>query len=67
MGIALLLEGLILYAALQMKKQETSGLAMGRSILAMVPCLNQCCFVGLPVGIWCLVVLNKDHVKMAFK
>ncbi len=65
--IALLLAGLILYAALQMKKLESWGLAMGGSILAMVPCLSPCCFVGLPVGIWCLVVLTKDHVKTAFR
>ena len=53
--------------ALQMKKLENWGLAMDGSILAMVPCLSPCCFVELPVGIWCLVVLTKDHVKMAFK
>ena len=32
----------------------------------MVPCLA-CCLVGLPVGIWSLVVLLNAEVKAAFK
>jgi predicted Zn finger-like uncharacterized protein len=35
-------------------------------ILAMIPCVN-CCILGLPFGIWGLVVLNKPEVKDAFR
>ena len=32
----------------------------------MVPCISPCCLVGLPIGIWALVVLNKPEVKGSF-
>ncbi len=64
--IAILLSGLILAGALKMKKLESFGLAMTASIVAMVPCLSPCCLLGLPIGIWALVVLSKPEVKTAF-
>lgn len=63
---ALVLSGVVLYGALKMKKLEKYGLAMGVSILAMIPCISPCCLVGLPIGIWALVVLNKPEVKGYF-
>jgi hypothetical protein len=56
----------ILYGALKMKKLESHGLCVAASILAMIPCLSPCCLVGLPIGIWALVVLNKPEVKAQF-
>jgi hypothetical protein len=64
--IGLLIAGLVLYAAMEMKKLRQWGLAVAASILAMVPCISPCCFIGLPVGIWSLVVLVRDEVKTAF-
>lgn len=40
---------------------------MAVSILSMVPCVSPCCLLGLPVGIWALVVLNTPEVKQAFR
>jgi hypothetical protein len=56
----------ILIGALKMKKLEGYGLAVAASIIALLPCLNPCCIVGLPIGIWALVVLNKPEVKAYF-
>jgi hypothetical protein len=39
---------------------------MTAAILAMIPCLSSCCIVGLPLGIWALVVLSKPEVKSEF-
>ena len=39
---------------------------MTASILAVVPCVSPCCLVGLPIGIWALVVLSKPEVKSQF-
>ena len=64
--IGLLMSGVILLGALKMKKLESYGLAMTVSILAMIPCLSPCCVVGLPIGIWAVVVLSKPEVKAAF-
>ena len=56
----------IIYAAMQMKKLTSWGLALAASIVAMIPCLSPCCIIGLPIGIWALVILLKPEVKAAF-
>ena len=56
----------VLIGALKMKKLENYGMAMAASIVAIVPCLSPCCLIGLPIGIWALVVLAKPEVKAAF-
>ena len=58
---------MILYGALKMKKLESHGWAIAASILALAPCISPCCFIGLPFGIWALVVLAKPEVKSAFQ
>lgn len=55
----------ILMGATKMKRLENYGFAMAASILAMLPC-SACCLIGLPIGIWSLVVLSKPEVKSAF-
>jgi len=57
---------LVLFGALKMKKLESYGLAMTVSIIAMIPCVSPCCLIGLPIGIWSLVILSKPEVKSAF-
>jgi hypothetical protein len=57
---------LIFYGALQMQKLRNYGLCMAASIVAMIPCLSPCCCIGLPIGIWALVVLSKADVKPFF-
>jgi hypothetical protein len=64
--IGILISGLILFGALKMRKLESYGLAMASSIVAMIPCISPCCIIGLPIGIWALVVLTKPEVKGAF-
>ena len=64
--IGLALDGLMIYGALQMRQLKSFGLAMTSSILVMLPCAGCCCLLGLPVGIWALVTLNKPEVKSAF-
>lgn len=65
--VGLLVAGFIIYAALKMKDLEQWGLAVAASILAMIPCISPCCVVGLPIGIWCLVVLTRPEVKNTFQ
>jgi hypothetical protein len=64
--IGILMSGLILFGAIKMKKLENYGLAMTSSIIAMIPCISPCCLIGLPIGIWAVVVLSKPEVKSAF-
>ena len=60
------LDGFVLYGAIKMLRLQNFGLAMAAAIIAMVPC-QCCCLLGLPFGIWALVVLNKPEVKSQFR
>ena len=64
--VGLLVAGFIIYASLKMKELTQWSLCIAASIIAMIPCISPCCIVGLPIGIWCLVVLTKPEVKTAF-
>ncbi len=64
--VGLLVAGFIIYSSLKMKNLTQWGLCVAASIIAMIPCISPCCLVGLPIGIWCLVVLTKPEVKTAF-
>ena len=57
----------ILLGAQKMKQLEAYGFALTSAILAMIPCISPCCLVGLPYGIWSIVVLSESQVKHAFR
>ena len=57
---------LVLFGALQMQRLASRGLALTTAIVAMVPCFSPCCILGLPIGIWALVVLGKPEVQAQF-
>jgi hypothetical protein len=63
LGIAVV----ILLGALKLKNLQSYGFAMTSAILALLPCVSPCCLVGLPVGIWAIVVMNDNAVKSAFR
>lgn len=65
--ISLLLGGVTFFGALKMKKLENFGLSTAAAIIAIIPCFQPCCCLGIPVGIWALVVINKPEVKSAFR
>ena len=56
----------VLYGALKMKDLQKHGLCVAVSIIALVPCISPCCCVGIPIGIWALIVLNKPEVRGYF-
>lgn len=64
--VGLAVAGFIVYGAMQMKALKNHTMAMIAAIISVIPCISPCCVVGLPVGIWALVVLAKPEVKAAF-
>lgn len=56
----------ILVGALKMQKLASHGLAMAAAIVALIPCISPCCVLGLPFGIWALVILSKPEVRSQF-
>jgi len=63
---ALAMSILVLVGASKMQSLRSYEFAFAASIVALVPCLTPCCILGLPFGIWALVVLNKAEVKSQF-
>ncbi len=64
--ISVVLYIVVIVGAVKMKNLESYGFAMAASIIAMLPC-SCCCLLGLPFGIWSLVVLSDAGVKAAFR
>jgi hypothetical protein len=64
--VGLLMAALIIYASLKMKELQQWEICVAASILAMIPCISPCCIIGLPIGIWSLVVLTKPEIRSAF-
>jgi hypothetical protein len=64
--VALAVWAFVGWAAMKMKALEQWTMAIVASVVAMIPC-SCACILGLPIGIWSLVVLLKPEVKAAFR
>ena len=64
--LGFLVAPVIIYGAIQMMRGRSFGLSRTAAILAVIP-LTSCCFViGIPFGIWALVVVKPSthkHIK----
>jgi hypothetical protein len=57
---------LILVGGVKLLNLSGTGMPITASILAMIPCTSSCCcLIGLPAGIWALIVLNRPYVRAA--
>jgi len=65
--LGFLVAPVIIFGAIQMLRGRSFGLSRTAAILAVIP-LTSCCFVvGVPFGIWALVVLSQPDVKALFR
>ena len=64
LGIAAV-NSFVLFGAINLLRLRNYGVAMVTSVVAMLPC-QCCCVLGLPAGIWALVIMNKPEVKSQF-
>ena len=55
-----------IFGCKKMIRLESKSVVWMMLILAVIPCCTPCC-VGLPFGIWGIVVMNDPIVKLAFK
>ena len=51
--------------SIRLMKLSGSGWPRAAAILNMITCFVGCCLIGLPVGIWVLIVLGNPDVKAA--
>lgn len=57
----------VILGAVQMLRLRAYALAIISSLLPMINCTLGCCVLGLPIGIWSLIVLARPEVRAAFK
>lgn len=57
----------LLFASIKMMRLESWPLALAGAIVAMPPYVSGCWCLGLPVGIWAIVVLVNQNVKASFR
>jgi hypothetical protein len=65
-AFGMLLDGLIIYGAVQMRNLKMFPMALTSAILVMLPCVGCCCLFGLPIGIWTLTILLRPEVRAQF-
>ena len=65
--VAIFLQVVVIAGAFQMLKGRNFGLAMAAAIISVIPCCSSCCIIGIPFGIWALIVLNDPQVKASFR
>ena len=57
--------GFLIYAGIKTTQLKSHRVAMIGCIVLMLPMVN-CCIIGLPFGVWGLMVLNDLQVREAF-
>jgi len=59
---------LIIMGGVAMVRAKGRGMAMTGAIFSVIPCLSSSvCLLGIPFGIWSLIVLSDSNVKQLFK
>ncbi len=64
--IGMALSAFVLFGGMQMQRLHSRGIAIAAAIIAIVPCTSPCCLIGIPIGIWALVILSKPEVRSQF-
>ncbi len=66
--VGLAVDVFIAWAGFQMLKLKSWTAAVVANVMVMIPCITGCCCViGVPLGIWGLIVLFDKDVKSAFE
>lgn len=67
-GLFIIRDIFLIYAFSRMQMVTAYGVAFAGAVISVIPCLGSpCCALGIPFGIWALVVLNDPVVKAAFR
>jgi hypothetical protein len=64
-AVQVIWSAIVFLGGMQMKNLKSRGFVIFSCIWAFLPC-NMCCLLGIPFGIWALVVVCNDEVKRHF-
>ena len=57
----------MILAGLRLRSGRSAALVYVGAVMAMLPCCaGYCCCFGLPLGIWAIVTMQDEQVKVAF-
>ena len=63
-----LLQILVIFGGIAVVRAKGRGMAMTGAVLSVIPCLSSSlCMLGIPFGIWSLIVLSDSNVKQLFR
>ena len=65
--LPLVMNLVIIIGAVHMMRLKSYSSAMTAAVLAVIPLCSPCVVLGIPFGIWALVVLSNADVKAAFR
>lgn len=65
--LGFLLQFVVIFGAYHMLMLKSRMLAMAANVISVIPCITACCVLGIPFGIWGLVVINDSAVKPFFE
>ena len=57
----------IIFGSFHMRRLKSYAVSMASSVLSVVPCMTCCFCVGIPFGIWAIVVLSRADVRASFE
>ncbi len=58
---------IVLIGSIYMIRLKSYRSAMTAAIVSSIPCCSPCLFLGIPFGIWAIVVLARPDVKSRFQ
>lgn len=65
--IGIVMDVLLILGAYHLMNLKKYSLAMTGAIIACIPCCGPCFVLGIPFGIWALVLLNNPEIKPHFE
>lgn len=64
--VIVLVNAVVAYGSFRMRQLRNYRLAWITAILALIPPVGPCFVLGIPAGIWAMVVLARPEVREAF-
>lgn len=65
--VGFVLQAVVILGAYHMLTLKNRALAFSAGVISCIPCLTACCVLGIPFGIWALVIINDSAVKQHFE
>lgn len=66
-SIGIVMDILVIVGAYNLMKLKKFSMAMTGAVIACIPCCGPCFVLGIPFGIWALVLLNNPEIKPHFE